>query len=232
MGQRRKIYERQDLPQSKSDPDFKVCGAWRNDKQCGQTAGWGTDHYGYGECKLHGGAMRNNRIAAAKEEAMDVARSVMGPALDIEPMEALLLCVRIAAGEVAYSTYKIEQLSDEEALVLPETVTERDATGEHAESYVEKTVTNAASLNVWIIARGQATDRLARYSKMALDAGIAERQVRVAEQAGDELALAIRAILDGLGLSVEQEKRAPDLVRRALQQLEQKTGADLEPVTA
>lgn len=161
---------------------------------------------------------------------MEVARMVMGPAVDIEPMDALLLCVRIAAGEVAYTTWKISCLEEEEATWQSESVIEREAHGgEKAESYTETQRSNSAMLNIWITARSGATDRLARYSKMALDAGIAERQLQLAETAGDNLAIGIRGVLDGLGLTAEQEQKAPELVRTMLQRLEQTNApADFE----
>ena len=36
-----------------------VCGARsrQTGDPCQHKAGWGTDHYGYGTCKLHGGSM-------------------------------------------------------------------------------------------------------------------------------------------------------------------------------
>ncbi len=217
---RLKFGERRNLPPAPNNPEFTICGAIRNGKQCKMVAGWGTDHYGYGTCKLHGGATRNHKINAAKEEAMDVAMQIMGPAVEIEPMDALLLCVKIAAGEVAYATWKIEQLSPEEELVSEVTETVREATGEHAESFTEKNTTNMVSLNVWIAARQQSMDRLARYSKMALDAGVAERQIQLAEAAGDALSLMFQRVFDGLNLTAEQEQRAPQLVRAALEELE------------
>lgn len=212
--------QRRDLPLSKFDSRYTICGAVRRGKTCHNTAGQGTDHYGYGTCKHHGGAMPNHKLAAAKEEAVHVAMQIMGPAVEIEPMDALLLCVKIAAGEVAYATWKIEQLNPDEELISEVSETVREATGEHAESFEEVSKTNMVTLNVWIQARQAATDRLARYSKMALDAGVAERQVLLAEAAGDSLALMIKKILDGLNLSAAQEERAPDLVRGALEELE------------
>ncbi|RMI47594.1 hypothetical protein EBO15_01450 [Actinomadura harenae] len=57
---------------------------------------------------------------------------------------------------------------------------------------------------------------LARVAKAALDAGVAERQVRLAEQQGELLAGAINRILDGLNLSSEQWARVADVVPREL----------------
>lgn len=209
------------------DPNVHICGAIRKGKVCWNPAGKNTDHYGYGICAFHGGNMRPLQQSAAKEEAMVTVRRIMGPAIEIEPMEALLMCVKIAAGEVAYATWKIDQIQDDEVLIAETSETVRDATGEKAESYTETTKTNLVQLNIWIVTRQQATDRLARYSKMALDAGVAERQVILAEQAGDTLAVAIRSILDGLSLTAEQEERAPQLVRGALETLEGRVSQEL-----
>lgn len=152
---------------------------------------------------------------------MDEVRRVMGPAVEIDPMDALLVCVKIAAGEVAYATHKIEELTEEDAIGQEEIVSKHEATGgDKEESWIE-TNRNPISLHIWIRTRRESMDRLAKYAKMAVDAGIAERQVKLAESAGDELAVAIREILDGLNLTLEQEKKAPDIVRGALVKLEQ-----------
>jgi hypothetical protein len=172
--------------------------------------------------------MPNVAYAAAKEEVMEEVARVMGPALEVDPMDAMLWCVRIAAGEVAYTTMKVEQLEEPEAVGRLQTSSTHEATGgDKMESWVENTA-GLPELHIWIRARREALDRLAKFSKMALDAGIAERQVALAESAGDELALAIREILDGLSLTVDQEKIAPQIVRSALVKLEQKPIAEIE----
>lgn len=186
---------------------------------CERPAGWGTVHPGIGYCKLHGGSVPEQIKQAALTEAFNYVMEMMGPAIDVDPMEALLWCVRIAAGEVAYATMKINLLESGEELVRPEENTHRTAWGDKGESF-EETKLSPVQLHIWIQARHHALDRLARYSKMALDAGVAERQVRLAESAGDELAVAIRHILDNLLLTAEQEKRAPEIVREAMEKLE------------
>lgn len=59
-------------------------------------------------------------------------------------------------------------------------------------------------------------DRHARIANMALKAGVAERQVRIAEQQAELVANAIRGVLRELG--VEHDPRVPSLVRRYLLQ--------------
>jgi hypothetical protein len=213
--------QRRNLPYSTLDPKVHICGAVRFGKTCGQPAGLGTVHYGYGTCKWHGGCLPNHIAAAAKEEAMVYVMSVMGPAIDIDPMEALLTCVRITAGEVAYATIKIEDLTEDEALITPVEHVSHDATGgEKAESYEEEKTSNVAQLNIWIATRASCMDRLARYSKMALDAGIEAKKVALAEMAGDGLAAMLQEVLGALELTADQERKAPGVVRNALRKLE------------
>jgi hypothetical protein len=59
-------------------------------------------------------------------------------------------------------------------------------------------------------------DRCARFAKLALDAGIAERQVRLAELQGAMVADVIDRVLAALGLSDEQRALVPTVVPREL----------------
>lgn len=178
--------------------------------KCAKPAGWGTPHPGNGRCKLHGGCVPNHLMKAALPTLEDLA----GYHIDVDPMEALLMCVRICAAEVAYFSHKITLLTDDEVVERP---WEETVAGAEAEVF---DLRKQRQLNVWIRVRQQAVERLARASKMALDAGVEERLVKVAEQVGGTLADAIKEILDGLRLTAEQTERAPDLVRRALVRLE------------
>jgi hypothetical protein len=179
-------------------PAHGACGAkTRGGGKCKKQKGWGTNHLGSGRCKLHGGNTSSGEASAAKEAAL-----IMGEALDIEPHEALITCVRIAAGEVAYCSREIAGL---------EKATEPTAFG--------------AVLNIWIKTRQVAMAQLAKYSKMALDAGVAERQVQLAERYGEMLATLISGILGDLELTKKQQKAAPAIVTTHLQLLEGAQGA-------
>jgi hypothetical protein len=50
-------------------------------------------------------------------------------------------------------------------------------------------------------------DRLAKMAKMAIDAGIAERQVQIAEQQGEMIVTIIVQVLDDPLLKLSEEKR-------------------------
>ena len=71
---------------------------------CTRPAGWGTDHPGYGRCKLHGGCVPSGRKAAldaagAELEALRRIRSVVARE-PVEPVAAAdALAVGVAIGE-------------------------------------------------------------------------------------------------------------------------------------
>jgi len=56
-------------------------------------------------------------------------------------------------------------------------------------------------------------DQPAKHSKLALDAGVQERQVRLAEQIGAQFAMALREIYVGLKLTRAQAAKWESVVR-------------------
>ena len=67
-----------------------------------------------------------------------------------------------------------------------------------------------------VIIEAQERDRAARFAKLALDAGIAERQVRIAERQGAILEQVLIGVLDELGLTDAQLDTVPDRIERHL----------------
>src|SRR6202035_4558885 len=62
------------------------CGAKKTNGSglCGHAAGWGTDHPGFGRCKLHGGSVPNGIKAASEAEG----RYLLGQLIpDREPVD-------------------------------------------------------------------------------------------------------------------------------------------------
>lgn len=171
---------------------MELCGAkTRAGGACRKSAGWGTgSHVGWGRCRLHGGATPTHVRAAAAAMARG-----FGDELEVEPIEALLWMVRAAAGEVAYTTARVAELQPT-ALV------------------------DGGQLSVWILARRGAMDRLAKFAAMAVGAGVAERQVRIAERYGQVIGDLLERVLAGLELTEAQRDAAPEIVRRELSVLE------------
>jgi hypothetical protein len=66
---------------------------------------------------------------------------------------------------------------------------------------------------------GEERDRLARVSKAALDVGLDERRVALAEGQGRAVAMLLQQVLGDLELTREQRALAPEVVRRRLAEL-------------
>ena len=181
-----------------------ICGAKkRAGGACSLAAGWGTLHPGLGKCKFHGGSTPSHIKAAANPELS----ILLGQEIEIDPVNALLWCIRLTAGEVKFWTLKIYDLNQTE--------------------WVESTMIGK-QLHLYGRQRQESVDRLARYSQMAMATGLAERAIRLAEAYGDMLAVLIQSILTDLyateGLPnhwrSELEKRAAQVVPRRLLELE------------
>jgi len=183
-----------------------VCGAPRKraaGAPCQHHAGWGTDHVGYGQCRLHGGMLAGVRGAAAAAMARDHVASLIGP-VDIEPHDALRMAVALTAAEVEFFSSKIAELGVDEIAGRATVRTTRRAVdagtdGEHAADVVVEERQLAPALHIWVKARADAIDRLARFSKMSMDANVDERRVRVQEVQLDRLAAIVNAVMRDLG---------------------------------
>ena len=77
----------------------------------------------------------------------------------------------------------------------------------------------ATDAQVWLLIYREERKHMVSVAKLTLDAGIAERQVRLAEQQGLLLATAIRSILNALNLTPEQQSQVPHVVPGILRQL-------------
>lgn len=167
---------------------------------CRLAAGHGTNHPGYGPCKYHMGNTPMVARRAARDFGADIART-MGHPVDITPSEALLEEVRRSAGTVRWLEEKVGvwKLEDGENIALPD------------------------ELAGWLQAYREERKHLAKVAKAALDAGVAERAVRVAEQQGEALAGAIQSILAAIGLTPEQKRMIPQVVPPILRALSERT---------
>lgn len=101
---------------------------------------------------------------------------VMGGAIEVNPLDALLQCVYRAAGIAAWMRMQVEDLQSAEDVV------------------------SAGQLNAWVRLEQDALDRLARFSRDAVNAGVAERQVRIAERTGRKIAAALDDAIGPLDL--------------------------------
>lgn len=190
-----------------------VCGAARTKAggaPCQKPAGWGGPTPGYGPCRLHGGMAPAHRQAAAVAMARAHVASLVGP-VDLEPHEALQLAIALTAAEVNYFSERIAELGvDDIAGQATVSTTRRGAAaddeGDDDRDDVIEVRQLPPALHIWVKARADAIERLARFSKMALDADVDERRVRVQEVQLDRLAGVVNAVMRDLvsaGLSDE-----------------------------
>lgn len=160
-----------------------------------------------------------------------------GLQVDVSPTEALLEEVRWTAGHVRWLRDRVQEL-ETAALVWGRTKTEREAGGEDritfggpeaddedttgwvdASAAPVSKVIETAGPNIWLDLYDRERKHLVNVATAALKAGVEERRVRLAEQQGELVAGAIRAILSDLGLSPEQEARVVEVVPRHLRAL-------------
>jgi hypothetical protein len=199
-------------PANPMEPGAAKCGAQTRtpDKHpCQHEAGWGTSHVGVGRCAAHGGLSPRAEVSGLVQLARR-EQQVMGAPLSIEPQDAILECIRISAGEVAYASERIAELeaSDAAGPVKRTLVRKTD------DGTVQEVRLDAPALHIWIQARRSAMDSLVQYSFAALRARIDERRVKLAEQQGALLAQAVHGILRELGVSDLPE--APSVIRKHL----------------
>ena len=184
------------------------CGAnKKSGGKCTLAPGWGTNHPGTGRCKLHGGSMPNHVKAAAKDEL----RLLLGKPMEINPLDALIMCIKIRAGEVQWLTLKMAELDEK--------------------SWVEDTMVGK-QFHLYARERQHAMNDLARYSQMAISLGIAERAVKMAETYAELLHEYTQGLLQDLWphLDAEGRAKAPQLVRRRLILLDGGAPDDEHPV--
>ena len=167
---------------------------------------------------MHGGATKASRAAAERRlQHENAARAAerYGVRRDIDPALALLEEVHRTAGHVAWLEEQI------------------------ASGRVEVTAATKDGIaqSVWVDRYDIERNRLIAVTKAALDAGIAERQVQLAEAQGLMLAGVIRSILGDLHLTDGQQESAPAIIRKhltaaSLAEKSADTGADTAPIEA
>lgn len=173
-----------------------LCGARKkNGEQCRLFAGQGTQHPGVGRCKHHLGNTKGHqknavKVQAEREMLAAQERLEFGGQIDIEPVEALLTVLRLSAGHLAWLRSELGAHEDK-----------TDFRGQ-------------VLMRLWNDER----ERVARIAKAALDAGVQERQIALAERYGEMLAELLREIFfdPGLALTMKQRAKLPSVLRRHL----------------
>lgn len=188
-----------------------TCGArTKSGTPCKRQRGWGTDHKGYGQCRRHGGNTPDG-IKGAARERMEAEGGNMAMGRRVEPIDALLHVVYATAGRVEWLGRQVAAIEAGDMLV-------DSPRGMELAAYAKF--------------HGLELDRLARVSKMALDAGVAERRVQMAERTGALIGAAFEDALAEVGTDVLPAEIRALIVRRfvgSLAVIEQGVAADEVP---
>ncbi len=190
-------------------PPRPICG------RCGQVHPKGTCHRKDGQpcgmnpkagvsvCRKHGGGAPQVIAAAERRQQEEKARTAVatyGLPVDIDPGTALLEEVSRTAGHVRWLHDVVAEL-DPTALTWGDKQTSHQE-GRGPEGLVDITTeVQAAGVNIWLELYLKERGHLRKVCTDALKAGIAERQVQLAEQAGERAGQWLRASLEVLGLS-------------------------------
>lgn len=129
---------------------------------------------------------------------------VIASALDISPWEALLLAVRRTSAWAAFYASKLEDISNDDDL------------------------RPGGEAHDWVVALERATDKAARYAKLAVDAGVAQMMVQKAKMEGELIARALNAALGAVELTPEQEALMRAALRKELIALESQAAIEGE----
>jgi hypothetical protein len=185
-------------------------------------------------CRYHGGASpqvkRAAEARAARMEAHAIAeRMVARAGVDADPIEHLLESLHRAAALVEVWGQMVAAL---DAAAETEAAGRGTLRGELGYIHIDDpdsrddlgvvskdrlltlNYRGESQVHPYVTEYQAALDRRAKFAKLCIDAGVAERQVRLAEQQGAMLAQAIRGILTELGVADRPE--VPGVVRRHL----------------
>lgn len=191
-------------PEDPWEPHEGLCNARKTDGSglCRNTAGKGTDHPGDGTCRKHLGNTPNAKAAAAKarqarelSELMAAERERLGDNPD--PNEGVMEVVRWRWAYRRVVEGLVEELLDRAG-----------ATGAGEALYGEERP------HVLVAMLHEATEAHLKACRIAIEAGIAERQLRIAEDRIELLAQVIRGVLVDLG--VWDLPETPAVVKRHL----------------
>lgn len=176
-------------------------------EQCPRPAGYKTNHEGVGLCWEHGGHFGKGEVQGAVMTAHAYADE-----LDVSPWQALLSQVRLLAGQVSWLQHRVRIAE--------------------AESGAEAIKPGGSAWH-WVALLEARGERLAKVSKMAISAGVAERFVRQLELEGEMMLTAALHALDSIGVAGEERDRALASMASKLLELETQEALDkLAPIPA
>lgn len=182
----------------------------RTGEHCSQAAGFQTDHAGFGQCRLHGGITPAGKKSAARQAGRELIQQVkFGGDLKITNVTAEQALIE----EVRRSTAMVRWLEERIGAWQYDIDPQAELGGlPRMMGETWKGNSQLTDQHAWLICYREERAHAAKVAKMAIDAGIAERMVRIAEDQGIMLGTAIKAVLDALNLTPRQAKEVPKIV--------------------
>ncbi|MFC3510984.1 hypothetical protein ACFORO_12480 [Amycolatopsis halotolerans] len=133
--------------------------------------------------------------------------------VNVDPGETLLMLIKQSKARVEMLAMELEDLIEQsggltKAMVGDTLVLDRDGNEVKVGEYTRGLYAEEA----------RERDRCANYCVKGIAAGLAERQVRLAEKQGEQAALLLKAVFGDLDLNLtpEQRKAVPNVIRRHL----------------
>lgn len=165
----------------------------RNGEPCKNPAGAGTDHTGYGLCKLHGGNTPSGRKSAQTQMQKDLVHRYGAP-VEVGPKEALLQELARTAGHVAFLEEKVHSIE---------------------EGKISYDVFGNKVPDFFLDWYRKERAHLKEVARDCARAGVEERQIELMEEQGRMLAEKVRGLLDDLGIDLANAK-VQELIRKWL----------------
>lgn len=135
-----------------------------------------------------------------------------GTPIDIHPFDALMKCISITHGEVIYCDKQMRRLTEDELFEMPLTTIETELPFGGKTMITERR--DMEQISRWHTLRTNAIDRLARFSKMAIDIGLEERELELAQSQAEVIKLFVDACISDLELTSEQRKQVAPIMRK------------------
>jgi hypothetical protein len=186
----------------RAEGDYPRCGAQKRQGEPGDTcqlaAGWGTDHPGTARCRLHGGNTRNQRTAAAAQQAEQKARTALAN-LNVAPVDNPFAALSRLAGQAVAWQETIAGIVNE----LGERIRYEGAAGNE-------------QLRAEITLYERAMDRTGQVLGMIARLNIEDRMARVSERQAEIVVSAIESALASAGVTGREADEARKVAARHL----------------
>lgn len=175
------------------------CGADTGHGPCGNPAGMGTRHGGYGQCKFHLGNAPNQIVHARRVQAAEAAER-FGLRVYTTPAQALQAELERSAGIVEFLVARCAELGRTE---MVHGVTERRFEGEPRPDG-DGFTTFKAQENVWLGLLYKWVRHHAEVAAVMAKLDLGAQELGLAAELGDRLADAVDGALTGAGLTFAQ----------------------------